>query len=485
MKKFWISLIGLWFFVMSSSAFAASLTTWQIDEFNKKLDNNRVQLLKNLDDSKQKLESTAKENSAITETSLFKAASCLWAISEEDQDLDFNKLVSWLQETIINEYIKLDWDIKRLNYGLTSEDPIVFWNTLDTYYNQNAQKISDLEKDYYVKATKAKENFLAYVENNKDLLNWLAVKLDAFELIQNSANNATKALDAFSWAINKVSTLLKDLEKAREEVEAQYEAQLDKIIAETIAKYQPSWEVQAQYYVNKENYMAKFRTEIKKAEFYLFSGIFDYEKYENLLEKKANIDNQFLGSDKNLDCSLLLTTSFNITRYTEWVQESSNAIIEWLNLLTDAIEDERINMSILETPSVTYFQKDAEKLIRNSARKFRNMLESISPVQETTTWDVVEETNSAAESTPAVVSVTFTQAFKKNQYHEQVKTLQTVLKNWWYYNGEITGVYSPATIEAVYHFQLKEGIITGNEKDKSAYGWFGTATRARMNALLQ
>ena len=179
MKKFWISLIGLWFFVMSSSAFAASLTTWQIDEFNKKLDNNRVQLLKNLDDSKQKLESTAKENSAITETSLFKAASCLWAISEEDQDLDFNKLVSWLQETIINEYIKLDWDIKRLNYGLTSEDPIIFWNTLDTYYNQNAQKISDLETDYYVKATKAKENFLAYVDNNKDLLNWLTVKLDA------------------------------------------------------------------------------------------------------------------------------------------------------------------------------------------------------------------------------------------------------------------------------------------------------------------
>jgi hypothetical protein len=63
--------------------------------------------------------------------------------------------------------------------------------------------------------------------------------------------------------------------------------------------------------------MTKFRTEIKKAEFYLFSGIFDYEKYENLLEKKANIDKQFLGSDKNLDCSLLLTTSFNITRYTE------------------------------------------------------------------------------------------------------------------------------------------------------------------------
>jgi hypothetical protein len=41
------------------------------------LDNNRTQLLKNLELSKEKLANTAKENAAITETSLFKAASCL------------------------------------------------------------------------------------------------------------------------------------------------------------------------------------------------------------------------------------------------------------------------------------------------------------------------------------------------------------------------------------------------------------------------
>ena len=117
-------------------------------------------------------------------------------------------------------------------------------------------------------------------------------------------------------------------------------------------------------------------------------------------------------------------------------------------------------------------------------KNFKAMLKSISPKVEEWTGSVATGENVATEeATP--VKVIFTQAFKKNQYHEQVKTLQTVLKNWGYYNGEITGVYSPATIEAVYQFQLKEGIITGNEKDKSAYGWFWNATRAKMNSLLQ
>ena len=464
---------------MSNAVFSADLTTWQIDEFNKKLDTHKAQLLNNLENSKSKLATTAKENSAITDTSLFRAASCIGAISEEDKDLDFNKLTSELQETILNEYIKLDWDIKRLSFGLTSEDPIVFWNVLDNYYNQNAQKITDLEKDYYLKATTAKNNFLTYVENNSELLNGLAVKLEAFEAIQSAANNTTKALETFSWAANKITTLLTDLEKTRIQTEEEFEKTLDGIISENISKYQPNWDIQAQYYINKDNFMSKYKLEIKKAEFYLFSALFDYEKYQDLLDRKANVDKQF-ATNGELDCSLLLTTSFNIVKYAENVKATSTTLIDGISLLTDAIEDEKINMSILETPSVTYFQKDIEKISRTMKRQFISSLENITP-QETETWNTIEE---PTETTP-VVSITFTQAFKKNQYHEQVKTLQTVLKNRGYYNWEINWIYSPATIEAVYHFQLKEWIITGKEKDKSAYGWFWTATRARMNSLLQ
>lgn len=484
MKKIWFSLLWLCLLVAFNSASAANLTWSQITGFSTKLDNNRTQLLKNLELSKEKLANTAKENSAITETSLFKAASCLWAISEEDQDLDFNKLISWLQETILNEYIKLDWDIKRLSFWLLNEDPIVFWNSIDSYYNQNAQKITDLENDYYTKATKAKANFLEYVDNNSELLNWLAIKLDAFNAIQKAANDVIKALDQFSWAVKDKSSLLVDLEKAREESEEDFAKQLDSIITESISTYQPNGDIQAQYYIHKDNFVKKYKEEEKKAEYYLFSAIFSYEKYADLLDRKANVDKQFLNSDKNVDCSLLLTTTFNIWSYAKDVASVSESLVKGLNLLTNAVKDWKIDMSILEEPTVVFFKKDTEKLTRKYVKNFKAMLKSISPKVEESTWDVATGAEAPANEV-AVTKVTFTQAFKKNQYHEQVKTLQTVLKNWGYYNWEITGVYSPATIEAVYQFQLKEGIITWKEKDKSAYWWFWNATRAKLNSLLQ
>ena len=482
MKKIWISLLWIWLLLTLNTVSAATGNT--TTGFSEKLDYNKTQLLKNLDASKDKLSSTAKESATITETSLFKAASCLWAISEEDQDLDFNKLISWLQEEILNEYIKLDGDIKRLDFWLIKEDPIVFWNTIDTYYNQNAQKISDLEKDYYLKATNAKNNFLEYVENNKELLNGLAIKLDAFNAIQKAANDVTNALETFSEAVKSKSSLLTDLEKARKEAEESFESQLDTIISEAISTYQPDGDTQAQYYIHKDNYLKKFILEEKYAEFYLFSAIFSYEKYADLLDKKANIDKQFVDSDNKVDCSLLLTTTFNIWSYAKDVDSVSESLVKWLELLTNAVNDWRIDMSILEEPTVVYFQKDTEKLSKKLIKNFKLMLQSVSPKTEAWTGDVATWEESSTEET-AVVKVTFTQAFKKNQYHEQVKDLQTVLKNWWYYDWEINGIYSPATIEAVYQFQLKEGIITGNEKDKSAYWWFWNATRAKMNSLLQ
>ena len=470
--------------IAANWAYAA---TWsQITGFSAKLEENKTQLLKNLDASKEKLASTAKENSAIIETSLFKAASCLWAISEEDQDLDLDTLVSWLKETILNEYIELDWNIKRLSFGLLTEDPIVFWNAIDSYYNQNAQKITNLENDYYTKTTNAKNNFLEYVDNNSELLNWLAIKLDAFNAIQKAANDVTKALDDFSWAVNKKSSLLTDLENARTQAEEEFESQLDAIITESIATYSPNWDTQAQYYIHKDNYLKKFRLEEKKAEYYLFSAIFSYEKYSDLLDRKANVDKQFVNTEGNLDCSILLTTTFNIWSYAKDVASVSESLVKGINLLTDAVNNWKIDMKILEEPTVTYFKKDTETLARKLTKNFRLMLKSVLPKAEETTGSIATWTVENTEvQTPVATKTTFTQAFKKNQYHEQVKTLQTVLKEWGYYNWEITGVYSPATIEAVYQFQLKEWIITGKEKDKSAYWWFWNATRAKMNSLLQ
>jgi hypothetical protein len=50
-------------------------------------------------------------------------------------------------------------------------------------------------------------------------------------------------------------------------------------------------------------------------------------------------------------------------------------------------------------------------------------------------------------------------------YLQQFLTAQTL------YAGEINGLYDAKTIESVYKYQLQEGVVTGKEANKSAYGW--------------
>ena len=55
---------------------------------------------------------------------------------------------------------------------------------------------------------------------------------------------------------------------------------------------------------------------------------------------------------------------------------------------------------------------------------------------------------------------------------DEVKQIQTKLKNWGYYNGSIDGIYGSKTVEAVKYFQRKNGL--------TADGIAGTKTLSAM-----
>ncbi len=483
MKKIWIFLLGASVFAVSATSFAAKPTTAQLKDFSTKLENHKTTLLKNIENSKKKLKTIADETNKFADTTLFKAAGCLGAIAPENQNLDYTKITSGLQETILNEWIKLDGDIKRLTFGLTESDPIVFGNTLDTFYNQNAIKITNLENDYYLKTSKVKKEFLEYVENNKALLTQLAQNMDYITTIQTAASRAVQALTDFSNAIAARSEMLKTIEKSRIAMENNFEAELEAIVTKAITKNQPSDDIQAKYLIHKNNFLKKFRTDINQAQYALFSAFFSYPDYAELLEKKADVEKQFLTSSGAINCNLLLTTTFNLGNYAKNVEDKSEKIQKGLKVLTDATKNGKLNVKMIEAPTISNFSDAAELLHKKLITNFRLMLDS-----EKTTWVGTQETAQTTETAPQAqtpeVKTTFTQAFNKGQYHEQIKTLQTVLKNWGYYQGEINGIYSAGTIEAVYKFQLKEGVITGKEKNKAGYGRFGVATRNKMNSLL-
>lgn len=484
MKKIWI-LLGVGIFTLSNATFAA-VNHSQIKDFSSKLETNKTKLIKNIDESKVKLKNVAKEASKFSDTSLFKAASCLGAIPAEDQNLNFDKITTTLKEEILNEYIKLDGEIKRLSFGMKESDPLIFGNSLDTFYNQNALKISKIENDYYLKTEKVKKTFLEYVENNKTLLTKLAQDLDSIETFQKAASGATSSLETFKKEVNTRSEFLKTLEKAKTDSEASFAAELERVFNQAMLDYHPDDATQAKYLIHKDNFLKKFKSEIGQAQYYLFSAIFSYADYMDLLAKKADLEKQFYTASGTIDCNLLLTTSMNLGKYTQGADVKSEKIQKGLQLLIDATKNGKLNMKVLEEPTISYFKTTNEKLTRKLIANFKAMLDAEKPQTSTlTTGEVANEPQSQTEQIPfPPEKVVFTQAFKKGQYHEQIKTLQTLLKNWGYYQGEINGVYSPATIEAVYKFQLKEGIITGKEKNKAGYGRFWVKTREKLNSSM-
>lgn len=102
--------------VSSSLAFAATPTASEIKNMSNRLNTHKNTLIKNLENSEKKLQKQAKEAKSFTETTLFQAASCLNAIPESSQNLDFSTLSKELKTKILNEYIKLDGDIKRYEF---------------------------------------------------------------------------------------------------------------------------------------------------------------------------------------------------------------------------------------------------------------------------------------------------------------------------------------------------------------------------------
>ena len=486
--------------VLSGAAFAAKPTTAEINSLTSKLESNKTKLLNNLENSKKKLKSIADETKKFADTTLFDAASCLGAIPKEDQNLDFNKLTDSLKTSILNEYIGLDGDIKRYSLELKDADPILLGNTLDNFYNQNAIKITNLENEYYLKSGKTKATFLEYVKNNQDLLNGLAQKLDIIKNVNKYADAVSGAFSGLNNAINSHSSLWSNMAKIKDQTLSSMSMDFDTTIGQMISTHNPSPEIQAKYQIHKDNFMKKMIAETNKSIYYTFSAFFEYEKYADIMSRQEDLKKKFYASSGDVNCSLLLTTSVNFANYAKDLESTANDTIKGMDLITSGIKSWKVKLKDLEAVASNAFNKTITDLGNELRRNFKLMLESETPAKkpeptttETTTETTTQQTQpqqtapqqtTQPEQAPTTSKPTFTQTFKKGQYHAQVKDLQTYLTNWGFYKGAINGIYDRATIEAVYQFQLKNGVITGKEKNKSGYGRFGPQTRAKINSMI-
>ena len=500
MRKIWLGMLVV--LVLSTGlAFAASTTSSDLKNFSNKLETHKNNLLKTLNSSENKLHNIARENKRVSENKLFNAAVCLGVISGDNQTLDYSLLTNSLKTSILNDYIRLDGEIKKLSYGITSGDSLIFGNGIDNFYNQNALKITSMENDYYNKSAQVRKNYEQYIKNNEDLLGNLAWRIDALNSINKVISGVNQSFSGLNVAIGKQTNLWKNLENTRTTLAKNLDVQFSQIIAEIVASGNVDAELQAKFLIHKTNFLNKFEKESEKALYDVFSQNFDYGIYQDLQEKSTELHKMFDNGSGKVNCAVLLTTTLNFTPYLKDLDQKSSAVINGMNGVANALNNWSLKLPAIEQKLAAKISSSLTSLNTILLRDFRLMLLSNLPKKVEKTEVVSGSTQnplpqnpvtptSPVTSAPSVVNVpadlkvTFTQSFKRGQYSEQIKTLQTLLHNWGLYQGAINGLYDKATIEAVYQFQLKHGVVTGKEKKKTGYGRFGVQTRDKINQLI-
>jgi peptidoglycan hydrolase-like protein with peptidoglycan-binding domain len=76
----------------------------------------------------------------------------------------------------------------------------------------------------------------------------------------------------------------------------------------------------------------------------------------------------------------------------------------------------------------------------------------------------------------------FYRAYTKWQQSSEIKILQTFLESQGLYSGTIDGIYTQATMNAVYELQKKYNLISDSDP-LSLRGFLGPKTRAKINEL--
>jgi len=110
---------------------------------------------------------------------------------------------------------------------------LIFGNSLDNFYNQNALKITGLENDYYSKSAQVRKIYEQYIKNNEALLETLAGRIDTLAKVDKAMNEVNKSFSGLNNAIDKQTNLWKNLENTRTDLGKSLDSQLSQIISET------------------------------------------------------------------------------------------------------------------------------------------------------------------------------------------------------------------------------------------------------------
>ncbi|MDR0859736.1 MAG: hypothetical protein LBO09_01810 [Candidatus Peribacteria bacterium] len=391
--------------------------------------------------------------------------------------LNLSSLKGEYQRAVLEKYVELSMDIKRLTVGLSTDEKGIK-DSISDFQKTFSAKFAMIEETYEDTFKTLQTAYTEALEKNKELVQNLALKIQKVLSIQEKYLELQQAEATLYATIAEKSQLSKTLQLSKYSLIASLQKELDT----QIKKYQSSHPEISKEKLTEEKtaLLAELTREANAQINVLFASATKVATYTKTLGEVEAFLSQYT-SGQTYQCGVIISAEREKTyddlanRVKTLIQELQKATEKVAGYTEDQIKT-------LETTSVASFKAFSTKSLSTKKSLFTIYLAQLStPNQDQNT----ETENTAPSETPSVtVSWTpyvFTKTYTKGTYAPELKYLQEFLTAQGLYNGAINGLYDAKTIEAVYHYQLQEGVVTGKEVNKAAYGWMGPATRNAVN----
>ncbi|MDR2541625.1 MAG: peptidoglycan-binding protein [Candidatus Peribacteria bacterium] len=377
----------------------------------------------------------------------------------------------------MEKYVELSMDIKRLTVGLSIDEKGI------------KESISDFQKTFTAKFVMIEETYedsykalqTAYtnaLEKNKDLVQNLAIKIQKVISIQEKYSELQQAEATLYASIAEKSQLSKMLQLSKYSVIATLQKELENQIKNAQSS---NPEISKEKLIaEKDALLAELKRESDAQINVFFKSSTKTATYTKTLSEAEVFLSQYT-TEKTYQCGVII--SANREKSYDGLADRLKTLIQDLQKATEKLTGYDENqIRSLETASITTFKTFSTNAFSKKKALFRVYVAQLIAANQNTGTETPPTETPPTPSTPVSwTPYVFTKTYNKGMYALELKYLQEFLTAQGLYNGTINGLYDAKTIEAVYHYQLQEGVVSGKEANKAAYGWMGPATRNAVN----
>ncbi|MDR0607973.1 MAG: hypothetical protein LBG52_06645 [Candidatus Peribacteria bacterium] len=445
------------------------------------LDDAKDVLLKSLDETLGRMQkSFTGKVQELVENSLFRAVECLGFLDAKQGSIDLKMTKSEYQKAVLEKYVELSADIKRLMVGLSTDEKGI-QEAISDFQRSFSAKFVAIETTYEDQYQQLQASYAKAYEQNKELVQTLAVKLQKVMAVQEKSAALQQAQIVLYDTLMEKSQLSKTLQLSKYSLLITLQKELDAQI-ERYHSSNPEISVN-KLTEKKERLLAELRREAEVQINTLLKSEIKTSIYLDTLVLLEEFLSQYTSNDA-YQCSVLISAPTNWDKNYGDLASRVDTLIQGLKKATEyltGLDEEQIRS--LETVSTVAFKTFSTTTLSEKKSVFRSYIMDLISEAYYANNPVDISSDSSVTATPSLswTPYTFTKSYTKGTYAGELKYLQEFLTAQNLYDGAINGVYDAKTIEAVYRYQLQEGVITGKEANKSAYGWMGPATRTVVN----